>query len=114
MKTCRTIDPQLRRARGLTRLLQKHRKNLTDRQHERLTTYLAEQPAIAQIYRFKEELMNLLTKKNQTKGQCRPLVYDLLAAIETLKASGFEDCEKLGRTLESWQEEIGRMWLIGR
>ena len=58
--------------------------------------------------------MNLLTKKNQTKGQCRPLVYDLLAAIETLKASGFEDCEKLGRTLESWQEEIGRMWRFSR
>ncbi len=114
LKTCRTIDPQLRGARGLARLLQKHEKNLTDRQRHRLMDYLAEQPAIAQIYRFKENLMGLLTRKNQTKEQCRPLVYDLLAAIDTLQASRFEDCVRLGRTLDSWQNEIGRMWRFSR
>jgi transposase len=114
LKTCRTIDPQLKGARGLARLLQKHAKNLTDRQRQRLKSYLAGQPAIAQIYRFKEELMVLLSKKKQTKGQCRELVHELLAAIKMLQDSGFEDCVKLGKTLESWQIEIGRMWRFSR
>ena len=58
--------------------------------------------------------MALLTVKNKNKDQCRILVYQLLEAIADLKQSGFEDCRKLGRTLESWQEEIGRMWRFSR
>ena len=58
--------------------------------------------------------MAILTAKNRTKDQCRILVHRLLDAIAELKQSGFEDCRKLGRTLESWQEEIGRMWRFSR
>jgi transposase len=114
IKTCRMIDPQLKAARGLVKLLQKHGKNLTDRQRERLNVYLGKQAAIAEVYRFKEKLMDLLTQKNRSKAQCRPLVHELLEAIRLLKQSRFENCEKLGRTLESWQVEIGRMWRFSR
>jgi transposase len=58
--------------------------------------------------------MALLTAKNQTKDQCRILVYRLLDAIRQLEQSGFEDCRKLGRTLTAWQEEIARMWRFSR
>ena len=114
MKTCRTIDPDLTGGRGVTRLLQKHARNLTGRQQDRLLHYLTKQPAIAGIYRFKEELMSMLTAKRQTKPQCRVLVYRLLETIGELKQSGFEECRKLGRTLENWQAEIGRMWRFSR
>ncbi len=114
MKTCRQIDPEFTARRGTVRLLQKHAHNLTEIQQERLSTYLANQPAIAAIYEFKEDLMTVLTAKSQTKDQCRVLVHRLLDAIRQLKSSGFEDCQKLGRTLESWQLEIGRMWRFSR
>lgn len=114
MKTCRQIDPDLSSRRGTVKLLQKHACNLTGRQQNRLSEYLSQQPAIAGIYRFKEELMSMLTAKQQTKVQCRILVYRLLEAIAELKQSGFGDCRKLGRTLESWQVEIGRMWRFSR
>lgn len=114
MKTCRQIDPGLRGGRGMVRLMQKHAHNLTDRQAERLSEYLNHHPAVARIYDFKEDLMALLTPKNRTKDQCRILVHQLLEAIADLKHSGFEDCRKLGRTLDAWQEEIGRMWRFSR
>ena len=114
MKTCRTIDPDLAGGRGMNRLLQKHARNLTGRQENRLSDYLSRQPAIAGIYRFKEELIALLTAKNRTKAQCRLLIYRMLEAITELKQSGFEECRKVGRTLENWQAEIGRMWRFSR
>ena len=69
MKTCRSIDDDLKGGRGLSRLLQKHAHNLTDRQANRLDDYLNHQPAIAGIYAFKEKLMAILTAKNRTKDR---------------------------------------------
>ena len=114
MKTCRRIDPGLLHRRGALRLMQKHAANLTAPQAERLKTYLETQPAVARIYDFKEELMGLLTAKRQAKAKCRMLVYRLLDGIRQLQQSPFEDCRKLGRTLEAWQVEIGRMWRFSR
>ena len=114
MKTCRTIDPDLRTGRGVSKLLQKHACNLTDGQADRLSGYLSGQPAVASIYSFKEELMTVLIAKNQSKANCRILACRLLDAIRALKQSGFDDCRKLGRTLQAWQVEIGRMWRFSR
>ena len=114
MKTCRQIDPGLLHRRGAMKLLQKHAHNLTENQAARLADYLSRQPAVARIYDFKEELMALLIAKNQTKDQCRILVHRLLDAIRQLELSPFVDCQKLGRTLGSWQLEIGRMWRFSR
>ena len=109
LKTCRFIDPDLKDRRGLSKLLTKHASNLTQRQARRLTDYLDRKPAIERIYRFKEDLMEVLTAKNQSKRQCRTLVRRLLEAIDQLRLSGFKDCQKLANTLQSWQEEIARM-----
>lgn len=114
MKTCRQIDPELNGGRGRVRLLQKHARNLTDRQRERLAAYLANKPVIAQIHAFKEELMEVLVAREQTKDQCRILVHRLMDAIRTLKETPFEDGQKLARSLEAWQVEIGRMWRFSR
>ena len=98
----------------MSKLLNKHARNLTQKQARRLADYLGRRPAIEGIYRFKEGLMEVLSAKNQTKKQCRILVHRLLEAIAQLRQSGFEDCQKLGKTLESWQEEIARMWRFSR
>ncbi len=111
MKTCRQIDPELLHRRGATKLLQKHAVNLTELQRKRLSAY---QLAVARIHEFKEELMAVLNAKNQTKAACRILVHLLLDCLRQLEHSGFEDCEKLARTLAAWQIEIGRVWRFSR
>ena len=58
--------------------------------------------------------MVVLGAKRQTKDQCRILVHRLLDAIRQLGQSPFDDCRELGRTLEAWQVEIGRMWRFSR
>ncbi len=58
--------------------------------------------------------MDVLTAKNQSKRQCRTLVRRLLEAIDQLRQSGFRDCQKLAKTLQSWQQEIARMWRFSR
>ncbi len=114
MKTCQAIDPDLKWSRGVNRLLRKHKENLKPWQAKKLADYLVNHPAIAEIYRFKEQLMWLLLRKSQNKKKCRRLIRKLLDAIKTLKQSGLEHCEKLGKTLESWSEEIARMWRFSR
>ena len=114
IKTCRRIDPGLRHRRGPLKLIRKHAHNLTRSQARRLATYLEGQPAVERIHAFKEELMRLLTAKRQSKPQCRVLAAKLLNAIAQLKQSPFEDCRKLGRTLDDWIVEIARMWRFSR
>ncbi|MDF1671134.1 MAG: transposase, partial [Roseovarius sp.] len=89
LKTCRSIDPQLKGRQGGSKLLNKHARNLTDRQAQRLAVYLERWPAIERIYRFKEELMEVLSAKNQSKKQCRSWARCLLDAIAQLQQSGF-------------------------
>jgi len=114
LKTCQAIDPELKWSRGVNRLLRKHEKNLRPWQAERLKNYLASQPAVAEIYRFKEQLMWVLLRKKQTKKQCKKLIPKFLNMIKLLKNSGFENCQKLGKTLDNWSEEIGRMWRFSK
>jgi transposase len=73
-----------------------------------------QQPALQPIYDLKERLCTLLCIKKQTAAQCRLLIPQLLDFIHTLKISGFELAHTLARTLESWSEEIVRMWRFTR
>ncbi len=109
LKTCQNIDEGLKKQHGTSRLLRKHQKNLTKEQTEKLQKYLQNRPEIDAIDRFKEKIMQLLLHKKQTKKQCRKLIPEFLQAIEELKFSGFEQCQKLAKTLQNWEEEIVRM-----
>lgn len=110
LKTMQTIDPETKYQRGILKLLRKHHARLTAEQKVRLERYLERFPALRTLYEFKEHLVQLLLHKKQSKHSCRPLVFQFLEAIQLLKHSGFEAMQILGTTLESWQEEIGRMW----
>jgi transposase len=109
-QNCVFIDPSLKEKRGITKLLRKHRSNLTPTQLAKLDQYLKQNPAIDAIYQFKEKLMILLLAKKQTKEQCKKLIPQFLNAITQLKSVSFEHCRKLAKSMEKWQEEIVRMW----
>jgi transposase len=110
----REIDPAGAKNRGLLSLMRRHRHNLKPEQQVRLLAYLAHQPALELIYRFKQRLCYLLLKKHQTKRQCQKLVPRFLRAVALLRQSGLAQLVTLGDTLHSWREEIARMWRFTR
>ena len=90
--------------------MRQHHRNLKPHRKARLRRYLQEVDGIEPIYDFKQHLTELLNNKHKTARQCHPLVKEFLEVIEQLQDSGFAPLETLGKTLESWQEEIARMW----
>lgn len=110
LKTMQTIDPETKYQRGLLKLLRMHEERLNEVQRQRLCAYFKRFPAMEALYQFKTQLVQLLLQKKQSKPQCRKHIAVFLAAIEALKQSAFEPMKVLGKTLDSWQEEIGRMW----
>jgi transposase len=110
----REIDPVGSKHRGLISLMRRHRHNLKPDQTLRLIAYLAERPALNLIYRFKQRLCYLLLKKHKTRRQCQKLIPRFLRAVVELRQSGLAQLVTLGDTLQSWSEEIARMWRFTR
>jgi len=110
IKTALQLDPKLKEQRGLIRLMRMHQHNLAPMQRERLMLYLKGQPAVNAVYEHKEEWMELLLKKNHTRKRAKPLARQFFQLLHALKNMPIPSCQALARTLESWQEEIGRMW----
>jgi transposase len=113
--TCwREIDPVASKNRGLVSLMRRHRHNLKPQQRERLEKYLDQHPLLRIIYRFKQKLCYLLLKKHRTRKQCEKLAPRLIQAIEQLRQFPLPSLAQLGETLQSWSEEIARMWRFSR
>jgi transposase len=110
----RQIDPQQRYNRGLLSLLRRRRDRLSPEQVDRLELYFKAYPAIAELYRFKQELWELLRPSGMLPRACRARIRELLERIRQLKEATFAPLVTLGQTLESWQEEIARMWRFSR
>jgi len=111
LNSWKLLDLQGSRSRGLVSLMRRHEWNLkSEEQAQRLSSYLAQHPALEQIYRFKQRLVNLLLQKHCTAQQCRKLAGQFLTAIRQLLDSKLAPLVALGETLNSWQEEIATMW----
>lgn len=110
LKLWQDIDPVGRKNRGLLSLMRRHEKNLRPEQKINLHKYFDEHPGLASVYDFKQKLVQLMLIKRQTKRECRKLIPVFLDSIEQLKNSMFEPMVTLGKTLESWSEEVVRMW----
>jgi transposase len=114
LKLWQQLDPAGRRNRGLLSLMRRHEWHLTSQQRERLGHYFSGQEALKTIYEVKQGLVRLLLVKHQTARECRKLIPVFLDYIEKLKAAIFEPLVTLGKTLESWQKEVVRMWRFTR
>jgi len=110
----RELDPASAKNRGLLSLMRRHRRHLSPEQWQRLDRYLATQPALDQIYRFKQRLADLLLHKHQSRRRCHRLAPRLLRAIDQLRQSGLAQLVQLGDTLYSWREEVAMMWRYTR
>ena len=110
LKLWQQIDPLGRKNRGLLSLMRRHSKNLKPEQIVNLEKYFSEHPELKAIYDFKQNLCRLMLIKHRTKKQCRRLIPIFLKYVEQLQGSFLEPFVTLGKTLESWSEEVVRMW----
>lgn len=110
LKLWQQIDPIGRKNRGLLSLMRRHEENLKQIQKINLENYFQKHPELKPIYDFKQKLCRLMLIKKRTKKQCRRLIPIYLNYLEQLKNSMFEPMVTLGKTLDSWSEEVVRMW----
>lgn len=115
LKTWSQLDEVGRKNRGLLSLMRRHQWSpMKDSSRANLNRYLNENPAIAAVYGFKQDLMKLILSRVHSRHQARPLVGQLLDKIQALKTSKFGNLETLGNTLDDWKEEIVRMWRFSK
>ncbi|MAS86954.1 MAG: ISL3 family transposase [Micavibrio sp.] len=110
MKTWQSIDGKQKYNRGMLRIMRSKPENLSDKDKNKLAAYLDKEPAIAALYEFKQKLYQLFMHKKQTAKKCRLHIRKLFKYINMLKDSGFKHMKTLAKTLDSWKEEIARMW----
>lgn len=114
LKTWSDIDEVGRKNRGLLSLMRRHHENLKPEQVPKLQRYLDQHPAMREIYNFKQYLMKIIKVRIYSKDEARRMIPLFLDCIRSLKESGLKHMKVLGETLESWQEEIVRMWRFSR
>jgi transposase len=110
LKTWQLLDPEGRKNRGLLSLMRRHESKLDSQQKQNLFRYFEGIPGLKIIWEFKQRLCQLLLIKRQTKRECKALIPFYLKYVRQLKESSFEALKTLGNTLESWSQEIVRMW----
>lgn len=110
LKLWQQIDPLGRKNRGLLSLMRRHQENLSLKHKNYLYLYFIKYPELKPIYDFKHKLCKLMLIKHQTKKQCAKLIPLFLDYINQLKTSLLDPFVTLGKTLESWSEEVVRMW----
>ena len=110
LKVWGTLDPEGRRNRGLLSLMRRHECNLKPEQVPRVQAYFAQIPGLESLYRFKQDLMQLLLKKRQRREEAKDLVPQLIWHMNELLNSPWAPLKTFGETLKSWLEPIARMW----
>ena len=114
MQTYQEIDPKMKNKRGLLAALRTNPENLTSKRLQKRNDYLTQQPAIAAIYQFKQELRQMLMKKTVQAKRCKKIIPLFLKMIMDLKQSPFKRLVTLGKTLYQWREEVVRMWRFSK
>lgn len=111
---CQRIDPSIKWQRGLPKLLAKNADKLTPEQQAKRDAYFTKQPAIKNLYLFKEELKAFLMTKGKSRKRLMKegLIQTFQRLLALLEATGFELFKTLGKTLKSWQAEILRMFVF--
>lgn len=115
LKTWAQLDEVGRKNRGLMYLMRMHEwSQMKEKSRRNLERYLTENPALKAVYDFKQHLMKLILTRVYSRSEARRFIPQFLDAIRALKNSNFKNLETLGNTLESWSEEIVRMWRFSK
>jgi transposase len=110
LKVWGSLDPEGRKNRGLLSLVRRHEFNLKPEQVPKLQSYFNQTPGLESLYRFKQDLMQLLLKKHQKRVEAKRLIPQLLWHMNECLDSPWEPLKAFGQTLKSWLEPIVRMW----
>jgi len=110
LKVWGSLDPVGKKNRGLLSLMRRHEWNLKPEQGPRLKKYFDQCPGLESLYRFKQDLMQLLLKKHQKRVEAKNLIPQLLWHMNELLENPWEPLKTFGQTLKSWLEPIVRMW----
>lgn len=114
MMTYRELSSKVKSNRGILAFLRTKPCNLTTKQLIKRDAFLSENPAIAAIYHFQQKLYDTLMKKMMTQKRARKFIPKFLDMLNDLKNSGFKSLVALGKTFDSWKEEIVRMWRFSK
>jgi len=114
LNTWQLLDPEGRKNRGLLSLMRRKEENLLPEQRSKLAGYLDKNEPLKIIYEAKESLCKLLNIKTQTCKAVKKLIPKFLNWIVLLKGTPFAPLQTLADTLESWQDEICRMWRFSK
>jgi len=114
LKFWKDLDPVGSKNRGLLSLIRRHEKNLTKEQKQKIEKYFKQYPELKAVYLFKQKLCRLLLIKHRTAKQCKNLIPVFLKYIKQLKESMLDSMVTLGNTLDSWSEEVVRMWRFSK
>jgi transposase len=104
------VDPEGRKNRGLVNLFRSKRENLSPKQLENFARYLKKIPALEAIDGMQQRLLAMMRIKHVNRRKAVELIPSFLKLLDELKTCGIEQLQGLGATLESWSEEIVRMW----
>ena len=114
LKVWRTLDPEGGKSRGLLSLMRRHECNLKPEQVPTVQAYFAQIPGLEPLYRFKQDLMQLLLKKHQKRVEVIDLIPQILWHMDELLKSPWAPLKTFGETLRSWLEPIVRMWRFSK
>jgi transposase len=114
LKAWKQFDPVGRQNRGLLSLMRRHESNLSPEQQVKLEKYFEKFPHLKIIWKFKQELHNLMRLKHLNKDTVWLKIHEFLPMLDQLKESSIGALKTLGETLFSWRDEIGRMWRFSK
>ena len=78
LKVWGQLDPEGRKNRGLLSLMRRHECNLKPEQIPKLQFYFHKIAGLEPLYRFKQDLMQLLLIKRRTRAEAKDLIPQLL------------------------------------
>lgn len=114
LKTWKHFDPIGRQNRGLLSLMRRHEDKLSPEQKIKLKQYFSKIPGLEIIWKFKQQLHDLMRCKMLSKESTWQKIHEFLPMIDQLKHSPIDALRALGDTLFSWRDEIGRMWRFSK
>lgn len=111
-KVWQSLDPKAKGNRGLLSLMRRHPWHLSDDQQSHLQKYLDSISGLSPIYNARTQLLRLMLLKKLSWSEARQKIHEFFELLNHLSECPIDALKSLGTTLDSWKEEILRMWRV--